>query len=161
MSATRTSATSLFLWTLLLVAVGAVSGGAAYALLEPKSPSGPPPAMTVLPELAEASSEDVHRMCVACHTYPPPDNFPKAAWRREVMQGYHFFHQDVSYRFPYPPLESVVRYYENRAPERLPALSPTVAAQPMHARFERWTELAPDADGPPGVTHVDLVHLFR
>src|SRR5262245_62537824 len=31
----------------------------------------------------------------------------------------------------------------------------------MHAPFQRRTELAPDADGPPGVTHFDLVHLFR
>src|SRR6266568_9097803 len=110
MTANRTTSARYGLWALLLVAVAAASGGAAYALLGPAPPSAPSPVETVLPEPAEASSADVHRLCGACHAYPPPDNFPRSAWRREVTQGYNFFHQDASYRFPYPPLESVVRY---------------------------------------------------
>jgi hypothetical protein len=161
MTTNRSLATQYGLRVLLLVAVAAVSGGAAYALLEPSSPPATPAAVTVSPEPPEASPEDVRRLCGACHAYPPADTFPRSAWRREVTQGYNFFHQDVSHRFPYPPLESAVRYYENRAPEALPTLPPTVEARPMLARFERSAEIAPPADGPPGVAHVDLVHLFR
>ncbi len=112
------------------------------------------------PQPPEATAEEVHRLCAACHAYPPPDTFPRSAWRKEVKQGYDFFHKDLSYRFDYPPLEAVVRYYENRAPEALPPLSRT-PAQPPPVRFERRGSRCPEAAGPPGVANVNLVHLFH
>jgi hypothetical protein len=112
-------------------------------------------------EPREASTEEVHRLCGACHAYPPPDTFPRYAWRREVKQGYDFFHEDPSFHFDYPPLEGVVRYYEKRAPTSLGLLPPTVAPNPPGARFDRQGFRPSDLDGPPGVANVNLVHLFR
>ncbi|MFO0810510.1 MAG: FG-GAP-like repeat-containing protein [Gemmataceae bacterium] len=108
----------------------------------------------------EATSEEVNRLCGACHAYPPPNTFPRSAWRKEVKQGYDFFHADLAYRFDYPPLESVVRYYESRAPESLPLLSQSAAPNPPLARFEKSGYSAVDG-GTPGVAHVSIVRLFR
>ncbi len=108
----------------------------------------------------EATSEEVHRLCAACHAYPPPDTFPRSAWRREVKQGYDFFHQDPSYRFEYPPLDAVVRYYESRAPVSLPSLTYASPVQPPRCRFERRDQRVAAAAGPPGVAHVNLARLF-
>ncbi|HLN32511.1 MAG TPA: VCBS repeat-containing protein [Gemmataceae bacterium] len=151
-----------------LVAVAvAVAGGIAYALwaatpaTEPQAEIPPVPQMQMPPEPPEATTEEVHRLCGACHPYPPPDTFPRSAWRREVKQGYDFFHQDLSHRFNYPPLEGVVRYYEKRAPETLPLLPRTVAPNPPHAQFERAGYRPPEGTSAPGVTHINLVRLLR
>jgi hypothetical protein len=143
---------------LLAAAVGvAVLGGVAYAVFAPKqSPPAEPPAPQMLPQPAEATTEEVHRLCAACHTYPPPDSFPRSAWRKEVKQGYDFFHDDPSYRFDYPPLEGVVRYYERRAPESLAPITHPAAPHSWPGRFERQ-----GCPGPPGVAHVSLVRLLH
>jgi cytochrome c5 len=150
-------------WPWLLAAVvvlTAAAGGTAYLLLAPRPAAAPP-----LPQLAaeppEATSEEVHRLCGACHAYPPPDSFPRSAWRKEVRQGYDFFHDDPSYQIAYPPLEAVVRYYENRAPESLPAVKPAPEPGPPTAHFDRRGYAVPGSDGPPGVAHVNPVHLFH
>jgi cytochrome c5 len=122
---------------------------------DPAPPAAPPPR----PEPAEATTAAVHQLCGACHAYPPPDTFPRAAWRKEVKQGYDFFQQEAAYRFDYPPLEAVVRYYERRAPEALASLPMTAAPHPPATRFDRRGYRAPDNGGPLGVTHVGLVRL--
>jgi hypothetical protein len=137
--------------------VVAVAGGVALALHTP-APSGPAP-VVVPPEPAEASSEDVHRICAACHAYPPPETFPKSAWRKEVAQAYGFFHDDLKYRFPYPPLESVVRYYEARAPESLP-FRPPPATPPRPVQFDVDYYRGADRTLAPGTANVTLAHLF-
>jgi cytochrome c5 len=108
----------------------------------------------------EATSESVHQMCGACHAYPPPDTFPRSAWRKEVKQGFDFFHQDATLQFAYPSLESVVRYYENRAPDELESPArPRIGKCPIH--FETQPVPASQTTSSPGVAHVSLVHLFR
>jgi hypothetical protein len=146
------------LWPAVVGALSlAVTAGVVYGVIAPP-PAAPPVAPP--PEPAEATAEDVHRLCGACHAYPPPDTFPRAAWRKEVTQGYDFFHQDPSYRFAYPPLEAVVRYYEARAPDALPPASRTAAPHPPPVRFDPLGFPGPAA-GPPGTSHVNLVHLFH
>src|SRR5262249_42909730 len=105
---------------LLFIAV-AVTGGLAFGMYV-SWPAAAPPELPPPPpaEVArEATTEEVHRLCGTCHAYPPPDTFPRFAWRMEVKQAYDFFHEDPSLRFEYPPLDAVVRYYESRAPVSL------------------------------------------
>src|SRR5262245_41428314 len=146
---------SLMLW--LCVAAAVASGGLGYAVLALKPDADP----ALRPEPPEATAEAVHQLCGACHPYPPPETFPRSAWRHEVKQGYDFFHKDASRRFEYPPLEAVVRYYENRAPEELVPHPRTAALQSPSSRFERRGYHAPGATQPPGVSHVSMVRLFR
>src|SRR5437868_1457360 len=139
----------------LLVVAVAIGGAIACAALVPRPAVAPP--VTMGPEPREASSEEVHRLCGVCHAYPPPDTFPRFAWRHEVKQGYDFFHADPGYRFDYPPLEAVVRYYENRAPDELAALPRAASAPPPAAQFDRHGYHPPEMAGPPGVDNVNLV----
>src|SRR5947207_2766 len=70
--------------------------------------------------------EQVHNFCgTTCHAYPPPDTFPRKYWREEVGRGFKFFDRS-GLPLKAPPVESVVRYYQERAPEELPeaALKP-------------------------------------
>src|SRR5438046_5942838 len=60
----------------------------------------------------------------------------------------------------FPPLERVVRYYEQRAPQSLPRLPREVAALPPPTRFERRGFPPPDPGAAPGISNVSLVHLF-
>jgi hypothetical protein len=139
----------------------AVTGGLAY-LAYTAFATESAAAMPLPPEPPEATAEQVHQLCGACHAYPPPDSFPRTDWRKEVSQGYDFFHQDPSYRIDnYPPLEGVVRYYENRAPEALKLLPRNNPPHPCPAKFDSSTHLVPGTAGPPGVTHVGIVHLFK
>lgn len=116
--------------------------------------------VTLPPIPAEATSEQVHQMCgTSCHAYPPPDSFPKFAWRKEVKQGFDFF-RDSKLQIDYPSLESVVQYYEKRAPDELPPNDSPVnfGSAPVH--FERHGFPLPDPRLKPGISNVSLGHLF-
>jgi hypothetical protein len=117
---------------------------------QPGSPRGP----------AEAAPEQVHRLCSACHAYPPPETFPRSAWRLEVKQAYEFQHKEPGRHLDFPPIESVIRYYERRAPETLPPQTMAANAPgPSPVRFERRGIPLPDAAAAPGVSNVQLVRL--
>jgi hypothetical protein len=148
---------SYTLW--IAVAVVIVSAGVAYAVFAPK-PDEHRPAPTLAPEPAEASPEAVHKMCGSCHAYPPAETFPRSAWRKEVQQAFDFFHKDPSQRYDYPPMEAVVKYYENRAPGALAQLPPSDNPIPPRAKFDRPGMRTPDAAGSPGTTHVTIAPLF-
>lgn len=120
----------------------------------PVAPSVPPPE-----QVAEASEPAVRDFCGKCHAYPPPDCFPRSAWRQELRQAYDFV-RNSSVPGGYPSLESVVRFYETRAPAEfsIPIPSRTLARPPVS--FSPTHVRMPNADKPsPGTTFVDLVHL--
>ncbi|MFO0846640.1 MAG: VCBS repeat-containing protein, partial [Gemmataceae bacterium] len=100
----------------------------------------------------------VHQFCgKACHAYPPPDIFPRRHWRAEVERAYGFFERS-NLPLEAPPLDAVVRYYEDRAPEELavPAWEPATGRLPC--RFERRYpgQYLPDAYA---ISNVNLVRL--
>jgi hypothetical protein len=121
---------------------------------EPAAPGAPPPS----PQ--EASAAEVRQFCgAACHAYPPPETFPRSAWRQEVRQAYDFF-RDSDLPADYPPQESVALYYERRAPLELPALAAPRAPHGPPARFRRTDFVPPGGPGVPAVSHVNLARLF-
>src|SRR5262249_49760825 len=69
-----------------IAAVAALAVGA-YVLFGDRDVESP--GNTPAP-VEEASAQQVHQFCGACHAYPPPDSFPRFAWRKEVEQGYKF-----------------------------------------------------------------------
>src|SRR5437016_4325756 len=75
-------------------------------------------AVSLPPAPPEATAEQVRRICGACHATPPPDSFPRSAWRQQIKQGYDFF-RDSDLALDHPSIESVAAYYENRAPLEL------------------------------------------
>jgi hypothetical protein len=114
--------------------------------------------MGPLQPVPEATAKEVHDLCGACHAYPPADTFPRSAWRREVMQGFDFF-RDSALRMDYPSLESVVAYYEKRAPEELPRIPSGLETQPPFP-FRQAGYRLPGELPFPGIANVNLVHLF-
>jgi hypothetical protein len=97
---------------------------------------------------------------VACHAYPPPESFPRWAWRKEVEQGFYFGERSRP-DLRGPSLESVVAYYENRAPLELPLPSRPVAAGEPGVRWLRSGHANPGRDPFPEVVNVNPVRLTR
>jgi hypothetical protein len=101
----------------------------------------------------------VKQFCGECHAYPPPKSFPRSAWKKEVEQGYQFFAQsDLSMRAP--PIEDVIKYYEDRAPPELPAIKVSRAKTPLPVKFTPKTYPVPPGASSPAISNVNLVHLF-
>jgi hypothetical protein len=120
----------------------------------------PPPAGPPLPAPEEASAAQVHQFCgTACHAYPPPETFPRSAWRREIQQAYDFFGSS-KLAIDFPSQEGVALYYERRAPAALPLLKQTKPAHPLPVSFRRKDYPLPGSSVHPAVSNVNLVHLF-
>lgn len=147
-------------WWVLLLTAPALALAIAGVIILPQTPTSIP-SLVIPPEPPEASAEQVHQFCGACHAYPPPETFPRSAWRKEVRQAYDFFAKSPLLGMEFPSLESVALYYEHRAPETLPLLSPGVSSQAPPIRFERHGFGLPDRRASPGVSNVNLVHLFQ
>jgi hypothetical protein len=148
-------------WLLGLVVTAAAAGaGVLLALDHPPAAADPGIDQVAAAQLpgAEAGTEQVHAVCGACHAYPPADTFPRRAWRKELRQAYDFF-RESNLRLPLPSLESVVRYYETRAPEELSVRPPAPLGQ-LSKTFTRRECPLPDQGATPGVTNLALGHLF-
>jgi tetratricopeptide (TPR) repeat protein len=115
----------------------------------------------ILPsDTAEATEEEVHRLCAACHAYPPPDSMPRGVWRKEVKLGFDFL-RESKLSGDYPSLESVVRYYESRASERLPLIEQPQAASKSPVAFDRMgTGWFPNTPPLPAVANLEVADLF-
>ena len=141
---------------LAVVVVAAALGVAGYFALA-ASPEKPP-VVTLPPAPPEASADQVQEFCSACHAVPPPDSFPRSAWRKQVRQAYDFF-RDSPLKMDHPSIESIAGYYENRAPEELPPLDKGRTSDHMPVRLERSDLRFPGPAAHPGVANVNLVHL--
>jgi tetratricopeptide (TPR) repeat protein len=108
----------------------------------------------------EATSEAVHRLCAACHAYPPPETMPRVVWRKEVKQGYDLLRGSTLHG-EFPPLEDVVLHYESRAPERLPMIQQSAGTGKPPVKFDKkgagWMANLPPY---PGVANVNLAGLL-
>lgn len=110
-------------------------------------------------DVAEATHDQVVALCAACHNYPPADSFPKHAWESEVKRGFRFYQESRLALNP-PPVVSVIKYYENRAPAALPMISAAAESPDKCCRFERRGLRPPSFPLTPTVSNVRCVHLF-
>ena len=98
------------------------------------------------------------RFCGGCHAMPPFDSHPKAAWRKEVLQGYEFYEESGRSDLVAPEQEELVSLFESRAPDRLlfPDLSDDGSRlwsfQPRHERLSGLSEL-------PALAHLNMISL--
>jgi hypothetical protein len=146
-------------WLLACLAAGAFAAAGTLLLLR-RGPDEPPPPVAP-PEVAEPAediTEQVHQFCGACHAYPPADTFPRSAWEDEVRRGYRFFEYS-NLRMRPPPLEQVIRYYQDRAPTELTLPDLPCARTPFPARFTRVGHPDPLGGSRAWVSNVNLVHL--
>jgi hypothetical protein len=144
--------------TLALAALIAAGAAGAYWVYYRGSDSDPPPPVAPSGPPADIA-EQVHQFCGACHAYPPPDSFPRSAWKDEVERGYGFFGSSGMPIQP-PRFEDVVRYFEDRAPAELPPARFERATTPVPVRFERISYPLPPGLTTPHISNVNLVHLY-
>jgi FG-GAP-like repeat len=125
----------------------------------PSTATPPPPvASDGSGEIAEASREQVEHFCAACHLLPQADSFPRHRWQEEVEQGYRFYEQS-NMKLKVPPLPSIVKWFENRAPQELPLILKEPAPVHNPFRFQRINFPNPNPDGPPAISNVHFAHL--
>jgi hypothetical protein len=147
---------------LAVLAVGTMGAAAYYYFGRPaeirESPAPP------TPQQAVASPLEIEDYCSKCHAYPPADTFPRSAWKEEVEKAYKLIAESNLHmkrlNVQAPPMEQVIKYYEERAPLEL--LLPVIpkANGPLPLRFQRTGyPVAPRAPEP-AVANVNLVHLF-
>jgi hypothetical protein len=147
-------------WLACLVLLGLAGGLAALiSFLLTNAPSPEEHDAPVPPAAVADISAQVHSFCGSCHAFPPPETFPRSAWKAEVEQGYRFFSQAGMALQP-PPADAAIRYYEERAPTELPLVKVEAAPGPPPVRFV--PELIPVLPGasPPAISNVNLVHLY-
>lgn len=147
-----------WLWVAGVAALLAVTAGGVCAFRFARRPdSGPPPSGP--PATPADIAEQVHQFCgAACHAYPPPETFPRQHWRAEVNRGFRFFEQS-GLSLKAPPIESVVRYYEERAPEELAVPTWEPALRPLGLHFDRRSCAGPAIPDRFAISNVNLVHL--
>jgi hypothetical protein len=129
MNATTSQQQALCLAAALLAAIA----GAGCTSSEPVATLPPTKiaAESVAPApVPEASEAQVRELCIKCHAFPPPDSFPRGIWRQEIDQAYGFI-RAAKTPGPLPEKESVVRYYEARAPIAFMVSQPPEAVAPM------------------------------
>jgi hypothetical protein len=145
-----------------LVLAGLAAAAVYVGFFKSTSPTNvsPSPSLPAAASVQEATSEQVHQFCGSCHAYPPPDTFPRAAWKHEVLRGYDFFEEMSAHPWGAPPVNGVIAYYENRAPDVLPPLPPVADAGPLPLRFERTAYRLPEGASVAAISNVNLVHLF-
>jgi hypothetical protein len=126
----------------------------------------PHPSADSTQEAVEATESHIHQFCGYCHEYPPPETFPRSAWRAEALQGFQFFDRLIQEKpslknsIEVPARDSVIKYYQSRSPEELPVLQQEKSDRPLPVQFERQGYPYPSPDlRTPGVSNVNLVHL--
>ena len=105
----------------------------------------------------------IHEVCSRCHAYPPPETFPRADWKYEVEQAYGFIQLYNPPGLSPPPIDAVVKHFEDRAPEKLPPAEFTDAAAPLPVDFRAIAVPPPPGElkeTGPVISNVNLVHLY-
>jgi hypothetical protein len=105
------------------------------------------------PAAVESRVRDV---CSRCHAFPPPEILPAGLWRTQIERM-----AELGADPPAPSVgpavefsvEEVVRWYEERAPERLDVLPRLTREGPAPLRFRRRNVLL-GAGGGPGIATV-------
>src|SRR6266851_1885090 len=146
-------------WLAFLVVMGgctATAGVGVYFIL--RVPDEAPPA-SPLSEKSIASPLQIETYCSKCHAYPPPDSFPRSAWKEEIEKAYKIIAMSNLSAKP-PALDQVLKHYEERAPLELPFPAISRATSPLPLRFRQMECPALPQVPDPAISNVNLVHLF-
>jgi hypothetical protein len=142
----------------LVVVAAGTTAAAAYLYLKRPLVNVAAEARPLSPHSYLARSK-IDYFCSQCHAYPQPEIFPRAAWKGEVEQAFQFF-KESNRTTQAPPLEDVIRHYEEGAPLELPLPALARATGPLPVRFEKIGCPNVPQVSAPGISNINLVHLF-
>src|SRR5690242_14561170 len=139
-------------WPAVLILLAAGCSGNSN---DPPSAAPPPPPADL--------ERQIQLVCTHCHAFSPPDTFPRSAWKEEVEQAYRFA-AAANMPMVMPPINSVISYFEERAPDKLPPAVFEKSDTPLPVTFRRaGCPRLQEADGTTvanvAVSNVNLVHL--
>ena len=102
----------------------------------------------------------IEATCSRCHAFTPPGILPRSAWRLQIehmafLESYLPEAADGPAVAP-PAVETIVAWYEARAPERLPLAGPVTRDEPPPLRLSRRSVRLGASSGP-GVASVRRV----
>jgi hypothetical protein len=137
-----------FVWPAVLAVAVAVSC----------SRSTPPPPPAAPPPPPADFDKQVNVFCTRCHAFPPADTFPRWAWKEEVDQAYRFAAAADLPLVP-PPIDNVVKYFEDRAPDELPPAVFEKSDTPLPVRSRRSACPSLALSEGVAISNVNLVHL--
>ncbi len=117
----------------------------------------------------QGDEQQARTTCGVCHAFPPPEIFPRAAWRDEFVRMMFIREKRlpplgspsaVSRAVQLPPdMEQALPYFLSRAPDHLPAPEPWPDPAESPVQFTRRTLTMSDMPGSPAVSNVHLVDL--
>jgi hypothetical protein len=145
----------------LLAAAGVIAlvvWGVAGESFGRKKDAPPPPVRSTT--ATKDIVQRIDRFCGSCHKVPPADTFPQAYWRYEIEQSYEFNERFGRPAKDLPPIEAVIRHYEENAPHELAPPHIEYSASPYPVQFEPGSIAGPPNSSPPALSNVSLVHLF-
>jgi hypothetical protein len=101
-------------------------------------------------------NKQVHDFCGDCHVVPPPADFPREKWKKEVQQGFDLYFASARSDLKIPLFTDILAYYEARAPESLEIPPSSTGVDFAGLQFERTD--APAQDTAPAVAHLKWIH---
>src|SRR5579872_6257368 len=106
----------------------------------------------------ESIAAQVDAFCGACHAVPRPGSFPKAAWHKEVAQGFQFYRDSGRVDLQVPPEGPVVAHFERQAPVTLTLPDAADENEPQSLAFQRaqWLD-----DGNAEIMEIAHVHRLQ
>jgi hypothetical protein len=111
---------------------------------------------------AMATDEEVKARCTICHKLPPPDILPRSAWRDEmvrmmlIQEGVPEPAGATSFLPLSPDWLRLWRYYDAKAPEKLPEPEPWPAVSREPVPFEKRPVTGAVATGAVAISNVRL-----
>ncbi len=86
-------------------------------------------------ELEPPPQEIIH-FCADCHVLPEPNSFVREVWYEEIEKGYEFYARSGRTDLQPPPLQTVLNYYRQRAPDAIEFAPPPEVDSDWRQRFE-------------------------
>ena len=126
----------------------------------PAPPSGSGP--TSASSQPVATDEEVKARCSVCHKLPPPDILPRSAWRDEmvrmmlIQEGVPEPAGATSFLPLSPDWQRLWRYYDSKAPAKLPDPEPWPPASRDPVPFEKRSVSGAVASGAVAISNVRL-----
>lgn len=149
-------------WLGIAVLLGtAVAGGvAAWRMIGPPNARVETTQRDTGEEVPPVNDDQVRQLCSRCHRCPEPDVLPKSAWPKTVwlMSSFSGFGSNVRWKV-YP--DSVVEWFDQRAPEKLELPRPEEGRQPGNLRMRRRGIPSRAAASVPFVSHIRLADVVE
>jgi hypothetical protein len=96
----------------------------------------------------------IETFCARCHEAPDPAYFARGRWVEEVYRGLRFHEASRDRDVIVPPHTRIIKFFQDRAPEKLPAPEPLALVENATPRFRRHTASAPPPLENPTIGHL-------